>query len=127
LGVVVQHIFDVDRIYADVHHAIAAIHGVALAGDEDVFTLREKDFLALAGVISKSEELQIDGLFVERTSLDGGICLARVVSRAAGCVRCDLALQVRVIHLGWRRINLGFEDVAAFAFVLDIFYCAEQV
>ena len=65
------------------HHAIAAIHGVALAGDEDVFTLREKDFLALAGVISKSEELQIDGLFVERTSLDGGICLAGVVSRAA--------------------------------------------
>src|SRR3954470_13362115 len=35
LPVVLQHVLDLDRVHADVQHAVAAVHDLSLGGDED--------------------------------------------------------------------------------------------
>src|SRR3954464_4789622 len=96
------------------HHAIAAIDGVALTGDEHVFTLRKKHFLLFPWVVCESEKLQVDWGRRDRNP------------RAAD-VRRDSALffrgQLLHCHRLWRRsIDLSLEDVASLAFVLDVFH-----
>src|SRR3954462_702281 len=118
LSVVVQHVFDIHRVHADVHHAIAAIHGVTFASDKDVFTLREEDFFLFTGPIGKSEKLQID-----RGRRDGD-------ARAAD-VRRDPALFFKSQFLHFyrlrRRIYFSCEDVASRALILDLLHSPKQV
>ena len=51
------------RFFAPFAHAVfvAAIHGFAFPGDKDIFTLRKKDTLAVAGPIGETEKFEGDG------------------------------------------------------------------
>src|SRR5438270_9186200 len=61
LAIVVEHIFNVDRIRADVNDAIAAIDDLALAANKDIVAGGEKDLLGLVRLVGKAVELEIDG------------------------------------------------------------------
>src|SRR5579859_3913306 len=61
LRVVVEQVLDLDRVHADVNDLVTAVDDVALAGDEDVAILLQKDALGLAWFAGEAIELQVDG------------------------------------------------------------------
>src|ERR1700722_8187764 len=61
LPIVIQHIFHFHRYRSDVQNLVAAIDNVAFAGDENIFSLRQKNLFRLARLVGKAEKLKIDG------------------------------------------------------------------
>ena len=60
MSIVGKHVLNGDRGGRDLDDFVAAVHNIALAGDEDVFTLRQKNSLSLSRLAGESEELQVD-------------------------------------------------------------------
>src|SRR4029077_6827023 len=60
LPIVIQHIFHSPRYRSDVQNLVAAIDNVTFAGDENIFSLRQKNLFRLARLVGKAEKLKID-------------------------------------------------------------------
>src|SRR5262249_17369661 len=60
LPVIVGHVFDFDRRFADTDDFVAAIDDVAFTSDKDIFPLGKKNACRLARPVGESIELQIN-------------------------------------------------------------------
>ena len=51
LAIAVQHVLDFDLSWLNPQNPVSAVHNVSFVPDEDVFTARQEDALALTGFI----------------------------------------------------------------------------
>src|SRR5579862_4070495 len=108
LPVVVEDVFDINRIRADADDFVTPVHDVAFGGDEHVFALREEDSLRLTGLAGKAEELEHDGRGWRRGLGNEGFWgILFIPVRSAGFYRL------------WN-ICARYEDIASIAAVLGL-------
>jgi hypothetical protein len=112
LGVIVEHVLDLNLRIRDVQDLVTTIDDVTLSSDEDIVAIHQKDAFLLSGLVGEAEKFERN---------------RRRRWRRRWPYRLRLHYKRRLFFRNECRRSLSLEDIPACTFVLGSFTVLQQV